>query len=724
MNNENVEIDFEKEVEIEIEKNPSKIKRYKHRPSTYFNRLKIYVDKLTDFNFISINLASPERIRKWSQRTLPNGEIVGEILLADTFNYRTFKPEVNGLFCERTFGPLKNWECQCRKYISIKSAGKICEKCSVELTESRVRRHRMGFIDLMSPVSHIWYLKGLPSYISILLERPVYDIENIVYFKNSLVDLDENSMSLEEMVKELDRDYNIHKAILNAKKQKKKSQKIEKSIILEKQNKKKKKSFFNEIEEEEDFDFFNYGYNEPREKVGAEFLKEILDGINVKEEILFERQKLHRNLEVSQIKKEKQIKRLRILESFFLTNTHPSWMILTTLPVLPPDLRPMLEMEGGRLVSSDLNELYRTVINRNNRLYEMLEIDSSPDLVVKNEKRLLQEAVDYLIDNDKLSQKAFSINDRPLRSLSEIIEGKQGRFRQNLLGKRVDYSARSVIVVGPNLRINQCGLPFEIVVELFQPHLLELLTRLNIAQTMKMARSILKQQKFLTLKLLKALLANKSILLNRAPTLHRLGVQAFDPIVVPGKAIQLHPLVCTGFNADFDGDQMAVHLPLSSVAQLEVKRLIRTPYNFVSPSNGLPIIKPTQDIIIGCYYMSLYNEKSEHLSFGNYFATFDEIMQAYYQKKLSLHTPIWVRINLLHLNKNFLENNSQCFTVFAKNEKFYWINKKFQITLCSKTNQVISQYIRITPGRILINNLLEKNLNFSLIKIKNFNKFL
>lgn len=720
MNIENSELndlkDFEKEVEsVKI---CSKIKRYKNIPGTYLNRMKIYINKLTNFDFININLASSERIRKWAQRTLPSGEIVGEILLADTFNYRTFKPEVNGLFCERTFGPLKSWECQCRKYVSIRSAGKICEKCSVELTESRVRRHRMGFIDLLTPVSHIWYLKGLPSYISILLERPVYDIESIVYFKNTLADFDENSMSLEEMVTELDRDYKVHKAILNSRKEKNNLSKIDKSTIVEKQSKKKrKKSFFNDTEKEEDFDFFYYGYHEPREKVGAEVLKEILDGINLEDEILFERQKLHRNIEVSQIKKERQLKRLRILESFYLTNTHPSWMILTTLPVLPPELRPMLEMEGGRLVSSDLNELYRTVINRNNRLYEMLEIDSSPDLVVKNEKRLLQEAVDCLIDNDKLSQKAFSINDRPLRSLSEIIEGKQGRFRQNLLGKRVDYSARSVIVVGPTLRINQCGLPFEIVVELFQPYLLELLMRLNIAQTMKMARSIVKQQKFLILKLLEFLLINKSILLNRAPTLHRLGVQAFDPIVVPGKAIQLHPLVCTGFNADFDGDQMAVHLPISSVAQLEVKRLIRTPYNFLSPSNGYPIIKPTQDIIIGCYYMTIYNEQYNHLSFGNYFSTFEEILVAYYQKKLSLHTPIWVRINLTHLNKNFLEKNSKSFKIFQNKEKIYWINKKFQITLCSQTSNILSQYIRITPGRILINKLIEKNLNFAKKKI-------
>jgi DNA-directed RNA polymerase subunit beta' len=601
----------------------------------------------------------------------------------------------------------------------------------VELTESRVRRHRTGYIDLMTPVTHIWYLKGLPSYISIILERPLYDIENIVYFKNTLNDLDENSMSLDEMVAELDKDYKVHKAILEeAKKKFQSSSETDKDIEKEEKKKKrknvKKRSLYNKTMNEDNFEFFSYGYHENREKVGAEILKDILDQINLENEIVFERQKLYRDIEISQIKREKSLRRLRILESFFATQTSPSWMVLTTLPVLPPDLRPMLEMEGGRLVSSDLNELYRTVIHRNNRLYEMLEIDSAPDLVIKNEKRLLQEAVDCLIDNDKLSPKAFSLNDRPLRSLSEIIEGKQGRFRQNLLGKRVDYSARSVIVVGPNLRINQCGLPFDIIVELFQPHLMELLIKINIAHTMRMARSLLKQEKFLTLKLLEVLLVNKAVLLNRAPTLHRLGVQAFNIVVVPGQAIQLHPLVCTGFNADFDGDQMAIHLPIASASELEVKHLMRTPYNFLSPSNGLPILKPSQDIIIGCYYLTVENLKSNHISLENYFSSFSEVLTAYYQKKLSLHTPVWVKIDLEKINLDFLKKNKNNFKseIFNEINKVRFYNDKYDVILDKKTEKISAQYLRITPGRIVFNSLIEKNLNFlNSFLSENFNTF-
>jgi len=422
---------------------------------------------------------------------------------------------------------------------------------------------------------------------------------------------------------------------------------------------------------------------------------------------------LHGNVKVSKASLEKGARRLRILESFAFTKTKLGWMVLTVLPVLPPDLRPMLEMENGKLVSSDLNELYRTVINRNNRLAEMIELIAAPEIVINNEKLLLQEAVDGLIDNAKLNDKAFTVNDRPLRSLAELIEGKQGRFRQNLLGKRVDYSARSVIVVGPNLRLNQCGLPFDIVTELFQPYLIEVLTRLKIAKNLKMARELIKQQSRVTLRLLELFLPNRSVLLNRAPTLHRLGVQAFDPIVIPGQAIQLHPLVCSAFNADFDGDQMAVHLPLSSVAQLEVKRLIRTPYNFLASSNGLPIIKPSQDIIIGCYYLTLENEKSDHLSLGNYFSSFQEVMVAYFQKKLSLHTPIWVRVHLESVQiQDVLGPTAQLQLTSKKinTHQTRYYNQQLQFLYDRKENKMLQQCLRITPGRILFNHLLEQNL--------------
>ena len=609
-----------------------------------------------DFDYIKINLASSKRIKEWGERRLPNGQIVGEVTKPETINYRTFKPEMDGLFCEKIFGPVKNWECYCGKYKRVEpNELLVCERCGVEVTEARVRRHRMGYIDLISPVTHVWYLKGIPSYLSLLLNCKLRTLEEIIYFNKYLV---------------LD---NIH--FLNAENNIKNNLDFEDYLS------------FSETEKE-------YIANS-KAKIGAEAIKYLLEKIDLKKEIIRNRlslQIINQNYKLFEEinpdtrkitieKPEKIVKRIRLIENFLATNSDPVWMILNVIPVIPPGLRPMVQLDGGRFATSDLNELYRRVITRNNRLSRLLKI-YAPTIIVHNEKRMLQEAIDALIDNGKRGRKALGANNRALKSLSDIIEGKHGRFRQNLLGKRVDYSGRSVIIVGPSLKLNQCGLPHEIALELFQPFIIHQLINNGLASNMKLAKKLIQTGEPIIWTILESILKNHPVFLNRAPTLHRLGIQAFEPILIAGRAIQLHPLVCSAFNADFDGDQMAIHVPLSIEAQKEAKTLMLAPNNFLSPATGDPIISPSQDMILGCYYLTVDNPTAT--SFQNtYFADYTDVLLAYEQKIITAHTPIWVR------------NNEK--TRFKKSsERMKTENQK--------------QYTKTTAGRILLNKVIMKNL--------------
>ena len=537
------------------------------------------------FDYIRISIASPERILKWSY---------GEVTKPETINYRTLKPERDGLFCERIFGPTKDWECYCGKYKRVRHKGIICERCGFEVTDSKVRRHRMGHIKLAAPVSHIWFLKGIPSYLGLLLDMTLKDLEQVIYF-NSYVVIDPADSEF------------------------------------------KKLQLLNE-EEYEDY-IMEHEDSELKVGIGAEAIKELLGEIDVKglaEEI---RNELAGGVNSVQ-RKGKLIKRLRLLDSLISSETDPTWMIMDVLPVTPPDLRPMVQLDGGRFATSDLNDLYRRVINRNNRLQRLLEM-GAPEIIVRNEKRMLQEAVDALIDNGRRGRTVVGPNNRPLKSLSNIIEGKQGRFRQNLLGKRVDYSGRSVIVVGPSLELNQCGLPKEMAIELFKPFVVNKLIERGYVQNIKSAKKKIERSEAIVWDILEEVIDGHPVMLNRAPTLHRLGIQAFEPKLVEGRAIQLHPLVCTAFNADFDGDQMAVHVPLSIEAQTEARMLMLATNNILAPATGKPIITPSQDMVMGMYYLTLI--KDENMVPSKYFYNFQDAIAALEANVIDLHDKIYVR---------------------------------------------------------------------------------
>lgn len=595
-----------------------------------------------DFDYIKINLASPERIQEWGERFLPNGQIVGEVRKPDTLNYRTFKPEMNGLFCEKIFGPVKNWECHCGKYKQVRHQGMVCDKCGVDITESRVRRHRMGYVSLLTPVTHVWYLKGVPSYLAHVLEKTLQKVEEIIYFNEAVEE------------EPMDEDFLFN----------------DEEFLLEKKS----------------------------QKVGAEIIYEMLKKINLLDSIQENRSII---LTVkSVLKRKKASLRVRILESFLSTNSKPEWMVLSILPVIPPALRPMVQLEGGRFATSDLNELYRRVITRNNRLARLLSA-YAPDIVVRSEKRMIQEAVDALIDNGKRGPKTVDLNNRPLKSLADTVEGKQGRFRQNLLGKRVDYSGRSVIVVGPHLDLNQCGLPYEMALELFYPFIVHELIHKGLAGTIRNAKKIIHTNDSFLWDLVDDIIQGHPILLNRAPTLHRLGIQAFEPILVQGRAIQLHPLVCPAFNADFDGDQMAVHIPLSLEAQTEARILMLAPNNFLSPATGDPIIQPTQDMLLGCYYLSVHNQPGGKAS-NHYFASFEDVVFAYDQKQLALHSSVWVRCST---NYGLVENLEPIKVLNLKDKTSLKLYQDVQIKE-SMHGELITQYVRTTPGRIIFNNVL------------------
>ena len=612
------------------------------------------------FDYVKINLASPQRIKKWGERALPNGQIVGEVTKPETINYRTLKPEMDGLFCERIFGPVKDWECHCGKYKRVRYKGIVCERCGVEVVESKVRRHRMGYIQLAAPVTHVWYLKSLPSYIAILLDIPLKDVEQIVYFNSYVVTRPGNCSSLK------------YKQLLSE----------DEWIDIEDQL----------YQEQSDIYGVEVG-------IGAEAIQKLLKDIDleVEAESLREEVLLSRGT-----KKDKAIKRLRIIDNFIATRSDPSWMILSILPVIPPDLRPMVQLDGGRFATSDLNDLYRRVLNRNNRLIRLQEI-LAPEIIIRNEKRMLQESVDALIDNGKRGKVVVGANNRPLKSLSDIIEGKQGRFRQNLLGKRVDYSGRSVIVVGPELQLNQCGLPREMALELFQPFVIHRLIHQGLVNNIKAAKRLIQKNESFIWNVLEDVIQGHPVLLNRAPTLHRLGIQAFEPILVEGRAIKLHPLVCPAFNADFDGDQMAVHIPLSLEAQAEARLLMLAPYNFLSPATGEPIIMPSQDMVLGCYYLTAENPTQQNKQ-AYYFSNLEDVLLAYNSNKIPLHSYIWVRFDgVVDSDNNLIEIQRQD----DKSELHIFDDR---IIKKKETGEILVQYLLTTPGRILLNKVLLDSL--------------
>tara|TARA_B100000579_G_scaffold374391_1_gene338595 strand:+ start:502 stop:4635 length:4134 start_codon:yes stop_codon:yes gene_type:complete len=571
------------------------------------------------FDQIKISIASPDQIRSWS---------FGEIKKPETINYRTFKPEKDGLFCSRIFGPVKDYECLCGKYKRMKFRGIICEKCGVEVTLSKVRRDRMGHIELAAPVSHIWFMKSLPSRIATLLDMTIKNLEKVLYFEKFIV---------------------VEPGLTDLKKG-------------------------DTISEDQYIDYQDeYGEDSFSASIGAEAVEQMLINIDLESE----REQLKIDLQEtkSELKKTKITKRLKLVESFLTSKNKPEWMILKVLPVIPPELRPLVPLDGGRFATSDLNDLYRRVINRNNRLKRLIDL-RAPDIIIRNEKRMLQESVDALFDNGRRGKVITSTNKRPLKSLSDMLKGKQGRFRQNLLGKRVDYSGRSVIVVGPNLKLHQCGLPKKMALELFKPFIFHKLDIYGKANTIKAAKKLVEKEAPFVWDILEEVIREHPVLLNRAPTLHRLGIQAFEPILIEGKSIQLHPLVCTAFNADFDGDQMAIHVPLSLEAQLEARVLMMSTNNILSPSSGKPIIVPSQDIVLGIYYLSILRLKQK--GEGKFFVNLDEIIKALENQEINLHTNIITRIT------NFDSSISR---------------------------------IETTPGRMMLGNILpkNKNINYDLI---------
>ena len=586
----------------------------------------------TDFDAIRISLASPDRILSWSH---------GEVTKPETINYRTFKPERDGLFCAKVFGPVTDWECLCGKYKRMKHRGVICDKCGVEVTQAKVRRERLGHVTLATPVSHVWFFKGLPSRIGHLLDITLRDLERILYFEAYVV-VDPGSADLKQN-----------------------------QLLTEEQFRKVKEEFGTKF----------------KAQMGAEAIKELLKRVDIEELAVELRQKMR--TETSVQKKLKFAKRLRVVDSFRKSTNKPEWMILDVIPVIPPELRPLVPLDGGRFATSDLNDLYRRVINRNNRLKKLMDL-KAPDVIVRNEKRMLQEAVDALFDNGRRGRVLRGANNRPLKSLSDTLKGKQGRFRQNLLGKRVDYSGRSVIVVGPELKLHQCGLPKKMALELFKPFIYNKLEERGVITTIKQAKELVEQQGPEVWDVLDEVIREHPVLLNRAPTLHRLGIQAFEPVLVEGKAIRIHPLVCTAFNADFDGDQMAVHIPLAPEAQIEASVLMMASNNILNPSNGSPIAVPSQDIVLGCYYLtkSKVGAKGEGRVFGN----FDDVLLALEAGELETLTPIRLRISgeLLDLT----------------------VSRDDQDVIHSEVQQVDKKIISTTVGRVLFNNALPAEFPF------------
>jgi DNA-directed RNA polymerase subunit beta' len=598
------------------------------RPSLHDSKTQLR----TDFDAIRISLASPEKILSWSH---------GEVTKPETINYRTFKPERDGLFCAKIFGPITDWECLCGKYKRMKHRGVICDKCGVEVTQAKVRRERMGHITLATPVSHVWFFKGLPSRIGHLLDISLRDLERVLYFEAYVV-IDPGDTELKQN-----------------------------QLLTEEQYRKAREDYQHKF----------------KAQMGAEAIKELLKRVNV--DRLAEELRAKMRAETSAQKKLKYAKRLKVVDSFRKSSNQPNWMILDVIPVIPPELRPLVPLDGGRFATSDLNDLYRRVINRNNRLKKLIEL-KAPDVIIRNEKRMLQEAVDALFDNGRRGRVLRGANNRPLKSLSDTLKGKQGRFRQNLLGKRVDYSGRSVIVVGPELKLHQCGLPKKMALELFKPFIYNKLEERALVATIKQAKEMVEQQKPEVWDILEEVIKEHPVLLNRAPTLHRLGIQAFEPTLVEGKAIRIHPLVCTAFNADFDGDQMAVHIPLSPEAQIEASVLMMSSNNILSPANGAPIAVPSQDIVLGCYYLT--KAKAGAKGEGRAFACVEDVLLALEAGEVETLTPIRLRFTgeLLDLTAS----------------------RDDQDVLRTDVQSVTGKIITTTVGRVIFNDALPEGLPY------------
>src|SRR6187200_2442882 len=586
----------------------------------------------TNYEAIRISLASPDKIRSWSH---------GEVTKPETINYRTFKPERDGLFCARIFGPVSDWECLCGKYKRMKHRGVICDKCGVEVTLSKVRRERLGHIELASPCSHVWFFKGLPSRIGHLLDMSLRELERVLYFE-AYVTIDPGDAPLKE-----------------------------RELLTEEK--------FRQLQQEYPGKFVAM--------MGAEAIKELLKRVDI--DTLSHELRIRMKTETSQQKKLKYSKRLKVVEAFRKSGNKPEWMILDVIPVIPPELRPLVPLDGGRFATSDLNDLYRRVINRNNRLKKLIELHA-PDVIVRNEKRMLQEAVDALFDNGRRGRILRGANNRPLKSLSDTLKGKQGRFRQNLLGKRVDYSGRSVIVVGPELKLHQCGLPKKMALELFKPFIYNRLEQGGHCTTVKAAKEMVERQDPVVWDILEDVIKDHPVLLNRAPTLHRLGIQAFEPVLVEGKAIKIHPLVCTAFNADFDGDQMAVHIPLSPEAQIEASVLMLSSNNILSPANGQPIAVPSQDIVLGCYYLT--KEKKNSKGEGRAFASMNDVIIALEHEEVETLTPIRLMYSgeLIDLT-----------TVFDDQDVIH-----------TEVQNVKNQIINTTVGRVVLNDHLPQGVPY------------
>src|SRR4051794_39367531 len=542
-------------------------------------------DRINDYGAVRISLASPHDIRSWS---------FGEVKKPETINYRTYRPEKDGLFCERIFGPEKDWECACGKYRGMKYKGMICDRCGVKVTHSRVRRKRMGHIELAAPVVHIWFFKAMPSRLGNLLDMKTTSLEKVIYFQDYVV-TDPKGTELEKQQLLTEEEYRVART--------------------------------------------QYGEGTFDAEMGAEAVRKLLTGLD----LVKLSDELRKDLVETGSKQKKKdlINRLKIVESIRDSDNRPEWMILDVIPVIPPDLRPLVLLDSGNFATSDLNDLYRRIINRNNRLRKLVDLNA-PEVIIRNEKRMLQQSVDALFDNNRCKRPVLGSSNRPLKSLTDMIKGKQGRFRENLLGKRVDYSARSVIVVGPELKLHQCGLPKKIALELYQPFIIRRLKEHGLADTIKSAKKMLERRDPEVWDILEECIYQHPVLLNRAPTLHRMGIQAFEPVLVEGNAIKIHPLVCKGFNADFDGDQMAVHLPLSIEAQTEAHVLMLAPNNIFSPANGSPIISPSQDIVLGIYYMTVdrENDKGQYSMFNNV----REAILAFDLGKIRMHSRIFVRL--------------------------------------------------------------------------------
>jgi len=614
------------------------------RPSFLFDKAKT----INDFNAIRISLASPERIRSWSY---------GEVTKPETINYRTFKPERDGLFCAKIFGPVTDWECLCGKFKRMKHRGVVCDKCGVEVTQSKVRRERMGHIELASPVSHVWFFKGLPSRIGHLLDMSLRELERILYFEAYVVIDPGECPEIQE-----------------------------KEILSEEQYRQHQ-------------DQYPDGFVA---SMGAEAIKELLARVEVESLARELRDKMR--TETSQQKRLKFAKRLKVVDAFRKSGNRPEWMILDVIPVIPPELRPLVPLDGGRFATSDLNDLYRRVINRNNRLKKLLDL-KAPDVIVRNEKRMLQEAVDALFDNGRRGRVLRGSNNRPLKSLSDTIKGKQGRFRQNLLGKRVDYSGRSVIVVGPELKLHQCGLPKKMALELFKPFIYNKLEQEGLVSTIKAAKEMVELERAEVWDYLEEVIKEHPVLLNRAPTLHRLGIQAFEPVLVEGKAIKIHPLVCTAFNADFDGDQMAVHIPLSAKSQIEAMVLMLSTNNILSPANGMPIVNPSQDIVLGCYYITL--ERQGGPGEGRVFGSPEEVLLAYQAREVETLTPVVLRYDGRLIDLTTLPDKERDNVVRAPEL------------------EVEGYLLRTTVGRVIFNDAMPEGLPFinGLLKKKGLQSF-